>query len=487
MSPRFTRFLARISWSHRWFAYGLLISCLVGASLVSAVEPNRTFPPQIVAVTTPYYLKGPQQASPPDGMLQAGKIVTIVRKAGSYAQVRSEQLTVFVATSALLPWSDEQQTRLTALVLGNNRFAVELYGQLRDNAPGNVFFSPYSVSTALAMTYGGARGETAQQMAEVLHYSLGSNQVAPANHDLVRLMSVGTEAGYQLTVANRLWGQTGYGFLPDFIRLTAQEYDSPLTELNFRQNLEAARGEINRWVEQETRGKITSLVPPGSLDAQTRLVLTNAIYFKGDWSEPFEAKRTAPVPFHVTAEETVKVPTMHRESEYGYAELDQLQLLELPYGNGDLSMVVLLPKSNDGLGSLEESLTAENLHEWLAKLSQQEVSVYLPRFKLTLEARLDDSLKSLGMKLPFTADANFSGMSSHEDLMIGAVLHKAFVEVNEKGTEAAAATAVIMLPTAAFEPQPPPEFKADHPFVFLIRDRRTQSILFLGRLTKPEK
>jgi serpin B len=366
-------------------------------------------------------------------------------------------------------------------VLGNTQFALDLYRTQRD-APGNVFFSPYSISTALAMTYGGARGETAAQMARVLHFDPDPEKLHPAFAALeARLADVGRQGRVQLRVANRLWPQQGYVFLEAYLALVQRFYAAPITPLDFRKP-EAARQTINAWAEERTEGKIRDLIPPGILDALTSLVLANAIYFRGSWASRFDEAQTLQAPFWAAPGRQVQVQMMTQKGDFGYAEFDELQVLELLYAGGDLSMIVLLPRERGGLAALEEDLAAEQLSRWTARLWEQEVELFLPRFEVTYPARLDGALQSLGMVDAFSGLADFSGMDGSRELYIGAVLHKAFVVVNEEGTEAAAATAVIM---ARGMPAPPPVFRADHPFLFLIREKRTGSILLLGRLVEP--
>ena len=372
------------------------------------------------------------------------------------------------------------------VVQGNNAFALDLYAELK-NRDGNLFFSPHSISTALAMTYAGARGSTEKQMAEVLHFDLEQKRLHLAFRELLDELEMGEgERGYQLSVANALWGQKGYEFLEKFLNLTKENYGAGLSELDFIGATETARQTINSWVEKETEDKIKELIKPGVLDRLTRLVLTNAIYFKGFWESQFEEEMTQPAPFTLMSGEKVQVPTMHRTADFKYAEAEDFQALELPYKSGDLSMTIFLPKETGGLAALEQSLTAEKLATWLSSLGEQEVIVALPKFKMTSEFSLAEVLKSMGMTDAFDEDkADFSGMSGKNDLFITAVLHKAFVEVNEEGTEAAAATGVVVGLTAA--PPRQPVFRADHPFLFLIRDLRSNSILFLGRVMDPRE
>jgi len=372
----------------------------------------------------------------------------------------------------------------TAMEDSNNEFALDLYAKLKDE-PRNLFFSPYSISTALAMTYAGARGETEKQMAEVLHFTLEQKYLHPAFSKLQRSLNErGGKGAYELTVSNALWGQKGYGFLKEFLEIIKTNYDGGLNEVNFVGATESARKTINAWVERETNNKIKDIIGPGVLSSMTRLVLTNAIYFKGNWARQFEKDRTKEAPFTLLSGEKVNIPMMNQKAEFNYMESEDFQGLELPYMDNELSMFILLPKEIEGLSELEKSFTAENLSNWTGKLHKGEVIVSVPKFKMTCQFGLADILKSMGMKDAFSGKADFSGMTGKRDLFISAVIHKAFVDVNEEGTEAAAATAVVMRMTS-IGPQIP-VFRADHPFVFLIRDNHSGSILFIGRVMNPQ-
>ncbi len=379
-----------------------------------------------------------------------------------------------------------EEGRMSQLVDGNTQFALDLFGRLRTQ-PGNLFFSPSSISTALAMTYAGARGETAQQMARVLHFPSPQDQLPETFASLQNALRPAAEKpGYRLDLANRLWGQQGYHFLPDFLAVTRDFYHAELAQVDFNGQTETARQTINQWVEKQTQDKIQNLVPPGAISNLTRLVLANAIYFKGEWTRPFVKSATKDEPFHVTGDKTTTVPLMHKTDDFRFAAVDGLKLLELPYGNRDLATIVLLPDAVDGLEALEQRLSRESLTRWTAALQRRKVAVDLPRFKLTSEFSLSSTLTAMGMPLAFDATrADFSGMSSEEHLAISAVLHKAFVDVNEEGTEAAAATGVVITARAVMRPTEPAVFRADHPFLFLIVDQRTGSLLFLGRLVNP--
>jgi serpin B len=371
------------------------------------------------------------------------------------------------------------------VVAGDTAFATDLYAKLRTEK-GNLFFSPYSISTALAMTLAGARGETAQQMATVLHLAGPTETLNPAFAALeAELNAIQKKGQVRLSVANSLWPQKGHPFLPEYVDLLKHFYGVSVTPLDYAKAPEAARKTINDWVEQKTNRKITDLIKDGVLSSLTRLVLVNAIYFKGNWTSQFDPKQTMEEPFHIAPDKDAKCSLMNRKGTYAYTETPHLQVLELPYAGDDVSMIVLLPRNSEPIARLERELTPAKLTEWTTALREREVQVFLPKFKLTCEFSLEKILESMGMAIAFSNDADFSGMNGNRSLAISAVLHKAFVDVNEEGTEAAAATAVTMRATAVLAPVPVPVFRADHPFVFLIRDKHNGSILFLGRVTDP--
>ena len=374
------------------------------------------------------------------------------------------------------PSADTQE-----VVAGNTAFATDLYAKLK-NEKGNLFFSPYSISTALAMTLAGARGNTAQQMTNVLHFAVPQDRIHPAFAGLeAELNAIQRKGKVQLSVANSLWPQKGDPFLPEYVGLLKRYYGTSVTPLDYVRASETARNTINDWVEKKTNRKITDLIKPGILDSLTRLVLANAIYFKGNWVSQFDPKETTDRRFHVAPDKDTKCQSMSREGTYAYAETPDMQVLELPYAGGDLSMIVLLPRKTDGISVLEGELTAAKLAKWMKALREREVMVLLPKFKLTCEFGLKKTLTAMGMTDAFNDKADFSGMDGTHFLFISAVVHKAFVDVNEEGTEAAAATAVEETQGIPMMPV----FRADHPFVFLIRDKHNGSILFLGRVTDP--
>ncbi|HTA31011.1 MAG TPA: serpin family protein [Candidatus Cybelea sp.] len=376
----------------------------------------------------------------------------------------------------------------TNAVAGNTAFALDLYKQL-NSGDGNLFFSPYSISTCLAMTYAGARGNTEAQMARTLHFGADQAQLHAAFGDLQKhLNDIQTKKEVELNIANGLWAQREHPFLPAFLDTATKDYAAKVEQVDFRTSFEAVRAQINDWVSDRTKGKIKDLIPAGALNGLTRLVLANAIYFKGKWQRPFEERFTATLPFYVTTNYLTQAKLMQRTDNFGYAETENLQLLEMDYAGRDISMVILLPKRSDGLKALEDSLNAAQLNAWIGQVRFREVHVFVPKFKLTQQFDLSRTLAAMGMADAFSPAADFSGMDGiKQNLYISSVVHKAFVEVDEQGTEAAAATGVMVKSMAVRRPEPPPTFRADHPFLFLLRDTHLGSILFLGRVTNPAK
>jgi len=390
-------------------------------------------------------------------------------------------------TKPTKPLDDSKITTegLSNVVEANNKFALDLYSEYKSEE-GNVFFSPYSISTALAMTYEGAKGQTAEEMQSVFYFpeddfvrrSGYANLYNEINKD---------DKKYKLSTANALWAEENFQFLDEYFNLINQYYDGKVTNLNFKQDSEGSRITINNWVEDKTNDKIKDLIPSGLITSMTRLVLTNAIYFKGDWVKQFNEDETRDKDFKVSSNNNVKVKMMQRtddESIFGYAENDQLQILEMPYSGEELSMLVILPKDND-IESLENSITNKKLSEWKKDLKEQRVNIFIPRFKFETKYFMANTLSEMGMPTAFGA-ADFSGMTGKMDLAISQVIHQAFVEVNEEGTEAAAATAVIMEVTSVGPGGPSiPVFMADHPFIFIIQQKDSGNILFIGRVTDP--
>lgn len=372
----------------------------------------------------------------------------------------------------------------------NRDFAVSFYQKIAlAKSDTNLFFSPYSISSALGMTSGGAKGQTATEINKVMRFSLPQEKLHPAFSWLtIDLNNRGKMGDFQLSVANRIWGHKDYGFNQDFVKLLESNYKAGLAPVDFQNKAEEARTTINDWVAQQTQNKIKDLIKPGLIKTNTQLVLTNAIYFKGSWSQQFKSSATHEQDFFMTKDNKVKVQMMVQKFEKGakLSETKGARLLELPYAGGQLSMVVILPNTRHALPTLEKELTREKLDQWLSQTKETTVKVSLPKFKIAAELDLKKILISMGMTLSFSEKADFSGISKpgEQTLQLTDAVHKAFVEVNEEGTEAAAATAVI----GGFRSAPVdtiPTFIADQPFLFLIRDRSTGATLFMGRFAKP--
>lgn len=371
---------------------------------------------------------------------------------------------------------------INSVAMANNQFALDLYKNWASN-DGNMFFSPYSISSALAMTYEGAKGQTANEIQKVLHFPTDSSTLRSGFSQIdVQINNVNKP--YALTTANALWAQKGYSFLSDYLNIVEQNYGGKATNLDFMKDAEGSRKIINSWVESKTNDKIVDLLSPGTINGDTRLVLTNAIYFKANWTYGFEKSATSDADFN-TVSNIIKVPTMHQEQGFNYAETSDLQVLEMPYLGGDLSMLIILPKKL--LSSVESSLDSYKLEQLRKSLKMQDVEVSLPTFKMETKYSMKDDLKKMGMPTAFSDSADFSGMTGKQDLEISEVIHQAFVNVTESGTEAAAATAVVMtLATAPAGHRPEPRiFNADHPFIFLIQQKDTGNILFMGRVENP--
>ena len=369
----------------------------------------------------------------------------------------------------------------------NNSFALDLYARLKEQ-DGNLFFSPYSISSALAMTMSGARGQTEQEMARILHLKQAREKLHPADGALIERLKAPADAPYQLRIANRLWGQEGLTFRREFLNLTQEFYGAALAQVNFAGAAAEACRKINAWAEEETAGLIKELLQPNAV-AGASLVLTNAVYFKGTWTSRFDSGSTTPQPFFTAPEKSVEVPMMTQEAKFGHFDGEGFALLEMPYNGDKLSMVILLPDEVAGLPALEKSLTAESLRGWVGQAAERKIRVFAPKFELTCPANLSGPLQAMGMKDAFSDDrADFSGMidpAEHAPIFISEVVHKAYVKVDEEGTEAAAATAVVMETTSIRDPSP--VFRADHPFLFLIRDKATGTILFFGRVNDPSQ
>lgn len=371
---------------------------------------------------------------------------------------------------------------ISEVVRANNRFALDVYSELKGDE-GNLFLSPYSISTALAMTHEGARGQTAEEIARVFHFPTddpGRRAAFAALHNRLNEAA----ADYTLRVANALWAQKDYRFLEAYLNVLQSYYAAKATNVDFSGATETARQTINTWVEERTERKIKDLFPQGTIDSDTRLALTNAIYFKGQWVTQFDKRQTKNEAFHVSPDRSVNVPMMRLTGEgveFKYIQDEDVQVLEMPYKGAKVSMLVLLPRSG-GLAAFENGLTPEKLEGWRAGLRRQRVDAFLPKFTFETKYFMNKVLQKMGMPTAFSGGADFSGMTGTRDLAIQHVIHQAFVDVNEEGTEAAAATGVSVGRTSV--PQVA-VFRADRPFLFAIQDTERGNLLFLGRVVNP--
>jgi len=370
-------------------------------------------------------------------------------------------------------------------VKGNNETATDLYAKLKDKE-GNIFFSPYSISTALAMTYEGARNNTEKQMAETLHFKGGLEQTAKSFTSVqAALNAVEKKGNAKLSIANAIWAQKEYKFLDSYIGLVQKSFSSEIRNVDFKNEgaREDARQEINGWVEKKTNDKIKDLISRSTLSADTKMVLVNAIYFKGSWAVEFDKSLTNNDGKFTTADgKEVKVPMMYRKDDFRNLDDGKILALEMPYKDNELSMLAIMPKDPAGFADMEKALNADRIEKIVSDMRKDEIEVYFPKFRLEQKFELCKTLAEMGMPDAFDGKADFSGMNGKTTLAITGVIHKAFVEVDEKGTEAAAATAVVMQDLCIRETK---AFKADRPFIFIIRENSTGSILFMGRVADP--
>lgn len=393
-----------------------------------------------------------------------------------------------------LPTTKPSPDNFSNITDANNQFAFDYYSKLKGNDDGNIFFSPFSISSAFAMAYEGAREQTAEEIRSVFYFledsDLRRTQYAAIFDEINK-----ADKKYKLSTANALWAQQDYQFSDDYFENVEKYYGGKATNLDFKNNAEGSRSTINKWVEDQTNNKIKNLIPSGVINKLTKLILTNAIYFKGDWVKQFNNNDTKEENFRTYDKTTVKTQMMQlidSDAIFNYAENNTLQILEMPYSGDELSMLILLPK-NDNLERLENILSSKKLTEWKRDLEKQRVKVYISRFKFETKYFMSNDLKAMGMPLSFSDSADFSGMIGNkklkdEGLKIDEAIHQAFIEVNEEGTEAAAATAIVMVPLGAAGPQKEPKipvFRADHPFIFLIQQNGTGNILFIGRVVNP--
>ena len=403
--------------------------------------------------------------------------------------MRSRTLLTAVLMSALISvvpsaWAEEAAPAPTPAA-GANAIAFKFYSK-EAVKPGNIFFSPYSIHTAFAMAYEGARGKTAKEIGEVFSFPARTADLRSSLESLKKELAAAAK-GAEFSQANSFWAQEDYKFLPAYLKTLRGAYGAEARQVNFKDKAEEARGEINGWTETRTKGKIKDLFPEGALNPLSRLVLVNAVYFKGTWQTPFNKDLTSDMDFTNAGGEKVKVKMMAaagtRQAEY--AENEELQALRLPYKGGGLSMLVLLPREGKNLADTEKELSGEKLESLRKSLAEQKVKVFLPKFTFRSGFILNDALAGLGMPAAFTEAADFSGMDGTNRLYIQKAFHKAFVEVNEEGTEAAAATGVAMgLKSMAFDFA---LFRANRPFLFFIEDSKTGLLLFMGRMEDPSR
>ena len=377
---------------------------------------------------------------------------------------------------------DSGWTEIGVAGLGNatNLFALEMFANLSAGG-GNVFFSPYSMEAAFGMLYEGARGRTADEIRSVFHFAQNDTERRSSFAALYNRYNLDIPECL-LNTADAVWVQKGFPVLAQYIDVLARHYMAGAANLDFGSAPEQARKTINDWVADQTAGRITDLFPPGSINSMTLLALTNAIYFKGDWVTKFDSKKTKTADFHTANGPTVQVKMMRIPSGDGffnYTHMDGVQILQLPYAGDQLSMLVLLPDEYN-TKALEQKLSASNLAKWRGELQREEVEIKIPRFELRCRYDLKETLNQMGMPSAFGA-ADFSGMTGKKDLFVGSAVHQTWISVNEEGTEAAAATGLVMMGGL------PPTFNADHPFIFLIQDDMTGNILFMGKVADPTK
>ena len=418
------------------------------------------------------------------GFILLALLAACATPAGSGAQASIAQSSKPRETHPNVPSGDLQQ-----LATDNRAFAFDLFQQLRGQK-GNLFFSPHSISVALAMAYAGAHGSTEQQMRQSLQFNLPAANLHPAFNALQLELAKrekdqqdDSQTHFKLSVVNALWGQTGYKFLPNFLDVLALNYAAGMRLLDYKTDPEAARKVINAWVANQTADKIQDLIPQQAINQASILVLTNAIYFNAPWQNQFQESQTRPGPFTLLDGAQINVPLMHLTQSYSYAHKNDLSVVELPYAGGQVAMVLLVPDAGK-FNEVEQGLTDAQWNALRLEIKPVQVNLALPKFTFTAEFTLNDPLIRMGITDAFDgAKADFSGMDGGHSFFISSVLHKAFIKLDEQGTEAAAATAVA-ISTSALQADPV-ELKVDRPFFFLIQDKPTGTILFMGRVINP--
>ena len=370
---------------------------------------------------------------------------------------------------------------LDNVIIANNQFNFNIYSKLIKNNDENIFYSPYSISSAFAITYEGARGKTAKEIQSVFRFPLNNDTRRNEFLEIYNELNKDNKK-YQLNTANALWAAKNYKFLEEYFNVIKKYYGGNVTNLDFINDPEGSRKIINDWVEDQTNDKIKDLIPQGVIDALTRLVITNAIYFKGKWKKQFDEKYTSERDFNIDSNKSVKVPMMYLKDKFNYTKTEELQIIELPYKGNDISMLIFLPNENN-ISIIDKAINVQNLTTWKENLTESKVKLYLPKFTFETKYSLIETLNKMGMITAFSGGADFSGMDGSKNLFIKSVIHQAFINVNEEGTEAAAATSV----TSATCIDMTPVFRADHPFIFLIQERESGNILFMGRAMDPTK
>ncbi|MBU0763946.1 MAG: serpin family protein [Bacteroidetes bacterium] len=387
-------------------------------------------------------------------------------------------ISFFIITVFLSATSSPAQD--SVIVKSNNRFAFDLFAKL-GKEEGNMVISPFSISSALAMTYAGARTVTETEMQKVLHF--GNQEVFHSGYKpvLEKIRNLNLQEGIEINAANAVWAEKNYRFRSEYFDLLKENYNSGLRFVSFGKKTEKSRKTINAWVEKETNKHIAELLEPGTVDKSTTLVLTNAVYFNAVWAKRFDPEKTKKDKFFVTEKETIEVDFMNRSDNYFYYENKVMQSLEIPYPGNKVSMIVIVPKTNASAERVATLLNNDLYEEIITGAKENKIDVHLPKFEIISEFSLEATLAEMGMPSAFNSEADFSGMTGNKGLFIDKVIHKAFLHVSEEGTEAAAATAVVMRKNAII----PKKFEVNRPFVYLIKDNTTGSILFIGKVNRP--
>lgn len=376
--------------------------------------------------------------------------------------------------------------KVQSLVNGQNTFAFNLYGKIADdpqNLEKNVFFSPYSIATALSMVYEGARGVTADEMQNMLYLPVDANERLSATARIYNQLNK-SDKQYILNTANALWTQKDYLFLDSYLSTVKNYYGGSATNVDFVRNGSDAVRQINSWAAQNTNNRIPQVLDEKMDTSALRLVLTNAIYFKGKWEKEFKKEATYPQAFYKNNGSEIQAPFMHKQEKLKYADTNDYEILEIPYEGKELSMIILLPKK-DAPQEKKQAISQSDANELIEGMYSTTVNVSLPKFTFRTHYDLGKTLEQLGMILAFSDVADFSGMDGKKDLAVSFVLHDTFVEVNEEGTEAAAVTTIGIVATSVGPPRDVVDFVADHPFIFIIRDNTTGAFLFMGKVNDP--